>query len=83
LGLSVNDAAESLALINDALGKRKTEAGEKSRRHDHPQRRCGAFTPAIRPPLFLKGCNWPQMPCIPGWRGKKLNELIAFTDCIS
>lgn len=79
IGLSVNDAAESLALINDALGKRKTEAGEKAA--DMIILNAGAALYASdQAATFLEGVQLASDALHSGLAREKLNELIAFTD---
>ncbi len=79
IGLSVNDAAESLALINDALGKRKTEAGEKAA--DIIILNAGAALYASdQAATFLEGVQLASDALHSGLAREKLNELIAFTE---
>lgn len=79
IGLSVSDAAESLALINDALGKRKTEAGEKAA--DMIILNAGAALYASdQARTFLEGVQLASDALHSGLAREKLSELIAFTE---
>ncbi|WOD11854.1 anthranilate phosphoribosyltransferase [Pseudomonas sp. NyZ704] len=79
IGLSVDDAAGSLALINDALGKRKTEAGEKAA--DMIILNAGAALYASDQAFtFLEGVQLASDALHSGLAREKLNELIAFTE---
>lgn len=79
IGLSVDDAAGSLALINDALGKRKTEAGEKAA--DMIILNAGAALYASdQAATFQEGVQLASDALHSGLAREKLNELIAFTD---
>lgn len=79
IGLSVDDAAGSLALINDALGKRKTEAGEKAA--DMIILNAGAALYASdQASTFLEGVQLASDALHSGLAREKLNELIAFTE---
>ena len=78
-GLSVDDAAGSLALINDALGKRKTEAGEKAA--DMIILNAGAALYACdQAATFLEGVQLASDALHSGLAREKLSELIAFTE---
>jgi anthranilate phosphoribosyltransferase len=79
IGLSVEDAAGSLALINDALGKRKTEAGEKAA--DMIILNAGAALYACdQATTFLQGVQLASDALHSGLAREKLSELIAFTE---
>ncbi len=79
IGLSVEDAAGSLALINDALGKRKTEAGEKAA--DMIILNAGAALYACdQAATFREGVELASDALHSGLAREKLNELIAFTE---
>lgn len=79
IGLSVEDAAGSLALINDALGKRKTEAGEKAA--DMIILNAGAALYACdQATTFREGVALASDALHSGLAREKLNELIAFTE---
>ena len=79
IGLSVNNAAESLALINDALGKRKTEAAEKAA--DMIILNAGAALYASdRAATLLEGVKLASDALFSGLAREKLSELIAFTE---
>ncbi len=78
IGLSVNDAQESLALIRDALGKRKTENGQKAA--DMIVLNAGAALYAADHASSLKeGMHLAQDALHTGLAWEKLDELVSFT----
>ncbi len=79
IGLSVEDAAGSLALIRDALGKRTTEAAEKAA--DMIILNAGAALYAADHASSLKeGVELASDALYSGLAREKLNELVAFTE---
>ncbi|UUY08957.1 anthranilate phosphoribosyltransferase [Pseudomonas sp. J452] len=78
IGLTVNDAAESLALIRDALGKRKTENGQKAA--DMIVLNAGAaLYAADHATSFREGVQLAQDALHTGLAWEKLDELVSFT----
>ena len=78
IGLAVNDAQESLALIRDALGKRKTENGQKAA--DMIVLNAGAALYAADHASSLKeGMHLAQDALHTGLAWEKLYELVSFT----
>ena len=79
IGLTVDDAAASLKLIRDALGKRETEAGEKA--VDIIILNAGAALYAADHASSLReGVELASDALYSGLAREKLNELIAFTE---
>lgn len=79
IGLSVEDATGSLALIRDALGKRTTEAAEKAA--DMIILNAGAALYAADHATSLKeGVELASDALYSGLAREKLNELVAFTE---
>ena len=79
IGLTVDDAAASLKLIRDALGKRETEAGEKAA--DIIILNAGAaLYAADHATSLLEGVQLASDALYSGLAREKLNELIAFTE---
>lgn len=79
IGLTVDDAAASLKLIRDALGKRETEAGEKAA--DIIILNAGAaLYAADHATSLLEGVKLASDALYSGLAREKLNELIAFTE---
>ncbi|MFL0808509.1 MAG: anthranilate phosphoribosyltransferase [Oceanobacter sp.] len=77
-GLSVNSAEESLALIQDALGKRKTEAGQKAA--DMLALNAGAAIYVAGLALNMKdGVGMAQDAIYSGLALEKMNELASFS----
>lgn len=80
-GLSVASARESLVLIRDALGKRRTAAGKKAA--DMIAVNAGAALYAARLADTLEqGVSLAQDAIASGLAGEKIDELAAFTDCL-
>ena len=78
IGLSVEGATESLALIRDALGKRKTENGQKAA--DMIELNAGAALYAADIASSLKeGVAMAQDAILSGLALEKLDELVSFT----
>ncbi|MDG1581103.1 anthranilate phosphoribosyltransferase [Pseudomonas sp. GOM6] len=78
IGLTVEDAAGSLALIRDALGKRKTENGQKAA--DMIVLNAGAALYAADLATSLKeGMQLAQDALHTGLAWEKLDELVSFT----
>ena len=79
IGLTVDDAAASLKLIRDALGKRETEAGEKAA--DIIILNAGAaLYAADHATSLVEGVKLASDALYSGLAREKLNELIAFTE---
>jgi len=79
LGLSVDGPAASLALVRDALGKRKTEAGRKAA--DLIALNAGAALYAADLASNLKeGVQRAQDAVCSGLAREKMDELAAFTN---
>jgi len=65
-GLAVESPAASLELIRDALGRRKTENGQKAA--EMIVLNAGAaLTQPITPIVLKKVSPWPTMRCTPAW----------------
>ncbi len=80
-GLMVTSAAESLTLIRDALGKRRTAVGTKAA--DIIALNAGAAIYAARLADDLQeGVALAQDAIVSGLAGEKMDELAAFTDCL-
>lgn len=78
IGLTVEDAADSLALIRDALGKRKTENGQKAA--DMIVLNAGAALYAADHAATLEeGVRLAQDALHTGLAWEKLDELVSFT----
>ncbi|MBC9252445.1 anthranilate phosphoribosyltransferase [Pseudomonas alcaligenes] len=78
IGLTVGGAADSLALIRDALGKRKTENGQKAA--DMIVLNAGAALYAADHATSLKeGVHLAQDALHTGLAWEKLDELVSFT----
>ncbi|WP_068829630.1 anthranilate phosphoribosyltransferase [Pseudomonas sp. BMS12] len=78
IGLTVEGAQESLALIRDALGKRKTENGQKAA--DMIVLNAGAALYAADLATSLKeGVQLAQDALHTGLAWEKLDELVSFT----
>ncbi len=78
IGLTVDDAQGSLALIRDALGKRKTENGQKAA--DMIVLNAGAALYAADLVTSLKeGVQLAQDALHTGLSWEKLDELVSFT----
>jgi len=78
IGLTVEDAQGSLALIRDALGKRKTENGQKAA--DMIVLNAGAALYAADIATSLKeGVQLAQDALHTGLAWEKLDELVSFT----
>ncbi|MCY0964447.1 anthranilate phosphoribosyltransferase [Parathalassolituus penaei] len=77
-GLIVSSAEESLALIQDALGKRKTEAGQKAA--DMIALNAGAAIYVAGLAMNLKdGVSMAQDAIYSGLALEKMKELVSFT----
>ncbi|MFC3150789.1 anthranilate phosphoribosyltransferase [Litoribrevibacter euphylliae] len=82
IGLSVDSAQESLALINDALGKRETEAGQKAA--DIIALNAGAAIYAAGLAANLKnGVEMAQDAIYSGLAKEKMIELASFTEALA
>ncbi|WP_394560513.1 anthranilate phosphoribosyltransferase [Aquipseudomonas alcaligenes] len=78
IGLTVEDAQGSLALIRDALGRRKTENGQKAA--DMIVLNAGAALYAVDIVTSLKeGMQLAQDALHTGLAWEKLDELVSFT----
>ncbi|MDP2505735.1 MULTISPECIES: anthranilate phosphoribosyltransferase [unclassified Oceanobacter] len=81
-GLTVDGAEESLALIQDALGKRKTEAGQKAA--DMLALNAGAAIYVAGLALNLKdGVSMAQDAIYSGLALEKMKELVSFSVCLA
>ena len=77
-GLSVNSAEESLALIQDALGKRKTDAGQKAA--NMLSLNAGAAIYVAGLALNMRdGVSMAQDAIYSGLALEKMNELASFS----
>lgn len=82
IGLSVDSAQESLALINDALGKRETEAGQKAA--DIIALNAGAAIYVAGLAANLKnGVEMAQDAIYSGLAKEKMIELASFTEALA
>ena len=81
-GLSVESAEQSLALINDALGKRETEAGEKAA--DIIALNAGAAIYAAGLASTLKdGVAMAEDAIHTGLAKEKMTELVSFSAALA
>tara|TARA_B100000809_G_scaffold266590_1_gene330092 strand:+ start:3196 stop:4236 length:1041 start_codon:yes stop_codon:yes gene_type:complete len=80
-GLSVDSAAESLALIKDALGKRKTPEGDKAADIIALNAGAAIYVSGVADSL-AEGVELAKDAIGSGLAGGKLQELVAFTDCL-
>lgn len=81
-GLSVTDAQESLTLIQDALGKRKSAAGSKAA--DMLALNAGAAIYVAGLALNLKeGVSMAQDAIYSGMALEKLKELVSFSEYLT
>ena len=81
-GLGVASAAESLALIQDALSKRSNAAAEKAADIIALNAGAAIYVCGIADDL-KQGVAMAQDAVASGLAREKMNELAAFTDCIS
>ncbi|NIP73288.1 MAG: anthranilate phosphoribosyltransferase, partial [Gammaproteobacteria bacterium] len=79
-GLQVRGAADSLALIRDALGKRATPAGRKAADMIALNAGAAIYVAGVATSLEA-GVNMAQDAIASGLAGERLRELAAFTDC--
>ena len=78
IGLTVDSAAESLALIRDALGKRRTENGQKAA--EMIALNAGAALYAADHATSLReGVHLAHDALHTGLAWEKLDELVSFT----
>jgi anthranilate phosphoribosyltransferase len=78
IGLTVEGAQDSLTLIHDALGKRKTENGQKAA--DMIVLNAGAaLYAADHATSFKEGVQLAQDALHTGLAWEKLDELVSFT----
>ncbi|HBX56939.1 anthranilate phosphoribosyltransferase [Pseudomonas sp. UBA2684] len=78
IGLTVDDAQQSLALIRDALGRRKTDAGQKA--SDMIVLNAGAALYAADIASSLKeGVQLAHDALFSGMARERLEELVSFT----
>ncbi|SDK50350.1 anthranilate phosphoribosyltransferase [Microbulbifer yueqingensis] len=77
-GLGVSGAAESLALIRDALGKRETEAGEKAADMLALNAGLAIYVSGVAASA-AEGVAMAQDAIASGLAGEKINDLAAFT----
>lgn len=80
-GLTVVDAADSLALIRDALGKRRTARGGKAADMIALNAGAALYAAGIVPSIAA-GVRVAQDAVASGLAGEKLEELAVFTDCV-
>ena len=80
-GLGVDSAAESLALIKDALGKRKTPEGDKAADIIALNAGAAIYVSGVADSL-AEGVELAKDAIGSGLSGGKLQELVAFTDCL-
>jgi anthranilate phosphoribosyltransferase len=78
IGLTVEDAAESLALIRDALTKRKTEQGQKAA-DLIALNACAAIYAADLAATLKEGVQRAHDALHTGLAWEKLQELVSFT----
>lgn len=81
-GLGVDSAAESLALIKDALGKRKTPEGDKAADIIALNAGAAIYVSGVADSL-AEGIELAKDSIGSGLAGAKLQELVSFTDCMS
>lgn len=81
-GLGVDSAAESLALIKDALGKRKTPEGDKAADIIALNAGAAIYVSGVADSL-AEGVELAKDAIGSGLAGAKLQELVSFTDCMS
>lgn len=80
-GLAVNNAAESLALINNALGKRSNEIAQKAADIIALNAGAAIYASGVADSLE-QGVGMAQDAVCSGLAKEKLNELAAFTECL-
>lgn len=80
-GLGVDSAAESLALIKDALGKRKTPEGDKAADIIALNAGAAIYVSGVADSL-AEGIELAKDAIGSGLAGAKLQELVSFTDCM-
>ncbi len=80
-GLQVEGAADSLALVKDALGKRKTPQGRKAADMLALNAGAGIYVAGVAADL-AQGVAMAQDAIASGLALEKLNELAMFTDCL-
>ena len=80
-GLQVNGAADSLALIKDALGKRATPEGCKAADMIALNAGAAIYVSGVASDL-QQGVAMAQDAIATGLAGEKLAELAAFTQCL-
>lgn len=80
-GLRVGGAADSLALVQDALGRRKTPAGAKAADMIALNAGAAIYVSGIARDLH-QGVAMAQDAVASGLAGEKLTELVMFTDCL-
>lgn len=80
-GLRVNGAADSLVLVRDALGKRKTPAGQKAADMIALNAGAAIYVSGVASDL-KQGVVMAQDAIASGLALEKLTELAVFTDCL-
>jgi len=80
-GLRVGGAADSLALVRDALGRRKTPEGRKAADMIALNAGAAIYVSGIARDL-RQGVVMAQDVIASGMAGEKLTELATFTDCL-
>jgi len=81
IGLTVTSAAESLIIIQDALGKRKTDSGKKAADIIALNAGAAIYVSGVAPDL-AHGIEMARDAVASGLAGEKINELAAFTNYI-
>ncbi|MDQ2077610.1 anthranilate phosphoribosyltransferase [Marinimicrobium sp. ABcell2] len=82
LGLSVDSAEASLALIQDALGKRRGEHGSKAADIIALNAGAAIYVSGVAQSL-AEGVDMAQDAIGSGLAAEKINELAAFTQCFT
>jgi anthranilate phosphoribosyltransferase len=80
-GLQVADASESLALVMDALGKRKTAAAQKAADMIALNAGAAIYVSGVASDL-RQGVAMAQDAIVSGIAREKIAELAAYTDCL-
>ena len=80
-GLAVEDARQSLELIKDALGKRRSEHGQKAADMIAMNAGAAIYAAGIATSL-TEGVAMAQDIIASGQGGEKIQELAVFTDCL-
>ena len=81
VGLTVEDAGQSLELIRDALGRRRTVEGQKAADMIALNSGAAIYVSGVATTL-ARGVDMAQDAIAAGLAGEKLNELVVVTDCM-